>query len=846
MIRKFLFLLLIALMAATDSYSDVVINEIAYNPTDIQYEAGSLREFIELYNPGPSAVDLSGYVFSNGITYVFPAETKLLADSYLVVVSSPTHSSWKGKNYQILGPYEGRLSNSGERLTLSRSDGTRVDSVKYSDFFPWPRTPDGYGLTLERIAWDLPSEDFHSWRASLFGDGTPGTINSITGTLPRPVITAYEVSPRHPTSKDAVTVRFGFDAADTIDSATIHWEIAEQRSTGGGNEPAFLAIGYDIWRYWTGRQLEPSEGLEWTQTDFDDSSWKQGPGGHGYSIGDMVGTRLSDMRRRYSTVYVRQDFNLTDPTILESVYLYVFYTGGYVCYINGVEVSRMNAPDVAAYDSLATGSHDVNDPAVLELTDTQRFLQKGKNVISLVGLNYNLDANSFVIAAFLLEGRKSSTAVESTSLPMTKAAGLLQSATYEAVIPPYPSQTLIRFNAELLLTNGRLLKLPHVAELRPFESYFVYDGEIDSNLPVLWLYEPVTTALPEISRSVGGAVILPAGDKDPLVFDGAIVTSSRNGQKLKFLKGEEFRGDRTLNISPETTNAYTTAGPSSSFREWMGHWFFREMGVPSPRAEWFRVINGKQSSGAEQTQQLLVQQVNERFLEMNGFNPNGDLYKRNYVSPNWEKHTNLEGGVTSMNDLVKSMRPRDPLELRAAIENNLAVDEFMAYTVASVLTSNWDGFHNNHWMYLDPDAKKWWIFPWDLDKVWGYTDSNSMFVEMPLNFPLDGRAAHAAREPGPITGILQKDAQFREEYIKNLRIEMSRAFAADKLYAKIGEMRSFLLEDLDKLEKQIGQKRDDRRKQITDSCKTIETFIDLRRAFLDKVLPTPVDDWQVY
>jgi len=846
MIRKALILSFIALIFTANSFSDVVINEIAYNPSDIQYESGSLREFIELYNPGSNAVDLSGYTFSKGITYVFPADTVLLADAYLVVARNPKHSTWRNKEYPILGPYEGMLSNTGERLTLSRPDGTRADSVKFSDSPPWPRSPDGYGLTLERIAWDLPSDDFHSWRASLLGDGTPGAINSITGTLPRPVITAFEVSPKHPTSKDAVTVRCGFDAADLIESATLHWEMAEQRSTGGSNQPGFLAIGYDYWRYWTGRQLEPSEGMEWTQTDFDDSLWKRGPGGHGYSVGDMVGTRLNDMRNRYSTVYVRQDFNLENPELLESVYLYVFYTGGYVCYINGVEVSRINAPDIVSYDSLATSAHDVNDPAIIELTNTQRFLRKGKNVISLVGLNYDLNANSFVVAAFLLEGRKSSAASQSTSLPMKKAAGFLQSATYEATIPSNPSQSLIRFNAELQLTNGRLLKLPHVAELRPFESYFVYDGEIDSDLPALWLYEPVTTSLPEISRSIGGAVILPSGDQYPLVFDGAFVTSSRNGQKLKFLKGEEYRGDRTLNISAESPVEGTTAGPSSPFREYVGHWFFRQMGVPSPRAEWFRVVNGKQSNGPEQTQQLLVQQVNESFLEMNGFNPDGDLYKRNYVSPNWEKHTNLEGGVTSMNNLVKNLRPGDSVVLRSAIETNLAVDEFMAYTVASVLSSNWDGFHNNHWMYLDPDTNKWWIFPWDLDKVWGYTDNNPMFVEMPLNFPLDGRAAYAAREPGPITGILQRDAQFRDEYIKNLRIEMSRAFAADKLYAKVGEMRNLLLEDLDKLEKQIGQKRDDRRKQIEDSCKIIETFVDLRRAYLDKVLPTPVDDWQVY
>ncbi|MBZ0256676.1 lamin tail domain-containing protein, partial [bacterium] len=54
------------------AYAGVVINEIHFNPDDLEFESGTLREFIELYNSGPESVDLTGYQFVNGLTYTFP------------------------------------------------------------------------------------------------------------------------------------------------------------------------------------------------------------------------------------------------------------------------------------------------------------------------------------------------------------------------------------------------------------------------------------------------------------------------------------------------------------------------------------------------------------------------------------------------------------------------------------------------------------------------------------------------------------------------------------------------------------------------------------------------------
>src|SRR5262249_23507454 len=65
---------------APNQRSEVVINEIHYDP-DVKTE---LVEFVELYNPGSAAVDLSGASFTKGIDYTFAPGTVLAPGGYVV------------------------------------------------------------------------------------------------------------------------------------------------------------------------------------------------------------------------------------------------------------------------------------------------------------------------------------------------------------------------------------------------------------------------------------------------------------------------------------------------------------------------------------------------------------------------------------------------------------------------------------------------------------------------------------------------------------------------------------------------------------------------------------------
>jgi len=85
--------------------AQIVINEIHFDP-DVKTES---VEFIELHNAGGSAVNLSGWQFTEGVTYTISNGTSLAAGGHLVVAQNPTALLAKF-GVAALGPWTGKLS----------------------------------------------------------------------------------------------------------------------------------------------------------------------------------------------------------------------------------------------------------------------------------------------------------------------------------------------------------------------------------------------------------------------------------------------------------------------------------------------------------------------------------------------------------------------------------------------------------------------------------------------------------------------------------------------------------------------------------------------------------------
>jgi len=140
----------------------VVISEIHYHP----YSENELEEFIEITNTGTGPVDLSGFAFTCGISYAFPEGTVIDAGQYLVIAKDPETLMRLYGITGVLGPYNGVLADSGERVVLSGPRGNPVDVVRYFDEGTWPKWPDGDGPSLELV--DLRQENAvgTAWQAS--------------------------------------------------------------------------------------------------------------------------------------------------------------------------------------------------------------------------------------------------------------------------------------------------------------------------------------------------------------------------------------------------------------------------------------------------------------------------------------------------------------------------------------------------------------------------------------------------------------------------------------------------------------------------------------------------------
>lgn len=168
--------------------SNLVINEIHYHPAAPLNVDGDLFEFIEFYNRGTVPLQLDNLVVSRGFTYVFPANTTIEANAYLVL--SPNAAQFQARyGFAPDDMIVGNLSNGGEAIEIQDAQGNVIDFVDYDDIAPWPTTPDGNGPSLSLIDPTLDNASASSWGASATENGTPGQPNTIAAANQPPVIT---------------------------------------------------------------------------------------------------------------------------------------------------------------------------------------------------------------------------------------------------------------------------------------------------------------------------------------------------------------------------------------------------------------------------------------------------------------------------------------------------------------------------------------------------------------------------------------------------------------------------------------------------------------------------------
>jgi hypothetical protein len=132
-------------------------------------------EFVELTNVGAGAVDLTGLRFTRGIDFTFAASSIAPAAHVLVVADTAAFESRYGTGLPVVGQYDGRFDNDGDRVRLERADGSGMLDFRYGD--RWYPQADGGGrsLTIVDVAGPVSAySSRESWRPSPLIDGSPG------------------------------------------------------------------------------------------------------------------------------------------------------------------------------------------------------------------------------------------------------------------------------------------------------------------------------------------------------------------------------------------------------------------------------------------------------------------------------------------------------------------------------------------------------------------------------------------------------------------------------------------------------------------------------------------------
>ncbi|RKE98502.1 lamin tail domain-containing protein [Ichthyenterobacterium magnum] len=120
----------------------LVINEIHSDPSNAPGEVGDANgdgtavfnedEFVEIYNTGVAAVDMTGYTLEDAsVRHTFPNGTILQPNSFITVFGGGTPTGIPGQS-QVADTGDLGLSNSGDTVTLKDDNGTVIDTYTYS------------------------------------------------------------------------------------------------------------------------------------------------------------------------------------------------------------------------------------------------------------------------------------------------------------------------------------------------------------------------------------------------------------------------------------------------------------------------------------------------------------------------------------------------------------------------------------------------------------------------------------------------------------------------------------------------------------------------------------------
>jgi hypothetical protein len=153
-------------------------------------------------------------------------------------------------------------------------------------------------------------------------------------------------------------------------------------------------------------------GTSWNMPEFDDTDWSSDTGiiGYGYGAENVL------INTSVNSIYLRLKFNIADHLNIREASLFADYDDGYIAYLNGKEIVRVNVDksiEKPAIDDVTVRSHEIEIyerelyyPVLSYYLDSLQLdscLVNGENVLAIQVLNDSLNGSDLQLLAYLLD-----------------------------------------------------------------------------------------------------------------------------------------------------------------------------------------------------------------------------------------------------------------------------------------------------------------------------------------------------------------------------------------------------------------------------------------------------------
>jgi hypothetical protein len=145
----------------------------------------------------------------------------------------------------------------------------------------------------------------------------------------------------------------------------------------------------------------PVRGKAWALPGFAAEGWKTGPAAFGYGKVTFR-TDVREMRRKYTVLYARREFQIEQADRVTEMGLQIDFSDAFIAYVNGKEVARSGVGRSSGHNAQNVKMRDQKGSQYIVLSDSQKHLKDGLNVLSIEAHNSSADRVDFLLDPALL------------------------------------------------------------------------------------------------------------------------------------------------------------------------------------------------------------------------------------------------------------------------------------------------------------------------------------------------------------------------------------------------------------------------------------------------------------